>query len=111
MSDMVPFNDHLADTWAAGTIVPGYVVDSATGSRVRTPAYEQSRWDIFVVDNYDAANGRQTVALQRALDTGYLDDLVMADSVQVHIGVMDNLHDFDLGGSRRGFTEPFWIIF
>ena len=102
---------HLTDSWVANQIVPGYYVDTLVGNRVHPDStLAESRWDIYTVSEFDAANNRITVVLKRKLNTGWPEDKVLADSVQFRIGLFDDQDDFYLSGSRRGFTELFWLI-
>ena len=91
-----------------GIVVPGYYIDTNVRSNVQiTP---QSRWDIFTVSAFDAVNEKITVVLKRKLNTGWPEDFVMVDSVEFRIGLFDDQDRFDLGGSRRGYTDLFWLI-
>ena len=91
-----------------GIVVPGYYIDTNVRSNVQiTP---QSRWDIFTVSAFDAVNEKITVVLKRILNTGWPEDFVMVDSVEFRIGLFDDQDRFDLGGSRRGYTDLFWLI-
>ena len=109
VEDTSGFDRYAGDPgWALGDIIPGYYIDTNVRSNVQiTP---QSRWDIFTVSDFDATNNKITVVLKRKLNTTYSEDLVMADSVQFRIGLFDNQSDFNLSGSRRGFTDLFWLI-
>lgn len=113
LEDRDATSNHLSDIWLRNQIVPGYYIDTLVRNRVHPDsALKQSRWDIFTVHSYDAVNDRLTIVLKRKLDTGWQpEDLVLADSVQVRIGVFDDQEDFFLGNnSQRGFTDLFWLI-
>jgi len=111
IEDTSGFDRYTGDTnWTVGHIIPGFYIDTLVGSRVQTSAYAQSRWDIFTVSSFDDLNEKITVVLKRKLNTTYSEDLVMADSVQFRIGLFDDQDRFDLGGSRRGYTDLFWLI-
>ena len=99
---------HIGDPWDSSQVVPGYYIDTNVRSNVQiTP---QSRWDIFTVSSFDDLNEKITVVLKRKLNTGWSEDLAMADSVQFRIGLFDDQDDFYLGGSRRGYTDLLWLI-
>ena len=109
--DRDSISKHLNEYTIPGLVVPGWYVDSAVGTRVKQSAFAQSRWDIFTVDSFDNVNNEITVVLKRKLNTTYSEDLVLADSVQVRIGLLDNEVDiFQDNISRRGFTDLFWLI-
>ena len=99
---------HIGDPWDSSQVVPGYYIDTNVRSNVQiTP---QSRWDIFTVSSFDDLNEKITVVLKRKLNTGWSEDLAIADSVQFRIGLFDDQDDFYLGGSRRGYTDLLWLI-
>ena len=112
IEDTSGFDRYTSDpNWVTGHIIPGYYIDTLVGNRVHPDsALKQSRWDIFTVSSFDDLNEKITVVLKRKLNTTYSEDLVMADSVEFRIGLFDNQDRFDLGGSRRGYTELFWLI-
>ncbi|MCH9025174.1 MAG: hypothetical protein IH931_07550 [candidate division Zixibacteria bacterium] len=109
IEDLDTMANHLNEFLAAGLVVQGWYVDSGVGHQVQN-TFPQSRWDIYTVSEFDAANNKITVVLKRKLNTGWPEDLVLADSVQFRIGIFDNQSDFDLSGPGRGFTELFWLI-
>ncbi len=111
LEDRDSTSKHVGDPWVINQIVPGYYIDTLVGNRVHPDsALAQSRWDIFTVSSFDAVNEKITVVLKRKLNTGWSEDLPMADSVQFRIGLFDDQDDFYLGGSRRGYTDLLWLI-
>lgn len=97
--------------WTVGQYIPGYRTDSSIAGSTKDP-YRQSRWDVRAVSEWSDGTDQYTVVLCGAMDTGYDDDLVMADSVSVRVGITDKLDfDFGIGSNRQGFTSAFWIIF
>jgi hypothetical protein len=97
--------------WDIGNTVPGWMVD--TSIVTRSAAARESRWDITSVAAYDSLSEQHTVVLCRPLNTGYSDDLNLAvlDSVKAKIGTLDNQTAIGSGGTRRGFSREFWLIF
>ena len=111
LEDRESTSQHIGDPWDSSQIVPGYYIDTLVGNRVHPDsALAQSRWDIFTVSSFDAVNEKITVVLKRKLNTGWPEDFVMVDSVEFRIGLFDDQDRFDLGGSRRGYTDLFWLI-
>jgi hypothetical protein len=108
--EMEPFLDHQSEYLVPDLVVPGWYVDDSVGYYVRQPAYKQSRWDIFAVHGYNSGTNRLAVVLQCALNTGRGDDLALTDSVKVKIGVLDDQTDLANQGSRRGFSQEFWLV-
>ena len=107
--DTSGFDRYAGDTnWTVGHIIPGYYIDTIVRNTVQS--FPESRWDIFTVSSFDDLNEKITVVLKRKLNTTYSEDLVLADSVQFRIGLFDDQDRFDLGGSRRGYTDLFWLI-
>jgi hypothetical protein len=97
--------------WSLGQKLPGYVLDSSVVASWRTDVQRGSILDIRTTDSY--SGGGYSLVMKRAMNTGYEDDLDMVplDSVKVVIGLFDNQDSFTTGGTRRGFSAPFWIIF
>ena len=112
LEDRDAISSHISDPWDSNQVVPGYYIDTLVRNRVHPDsALRQSRWDIFTVFSFDPVNEIITVVLKRKLNTGWSEDLPLADSVQVRIGIFDEQEDFFLGNnSRRGFTDLFWLI-
>jgi len=107
-SETDPFTNHSSDFSSAGKRVPGWIIDS--GLVNVTADSLKSRWDIFTLHNYDPIANRHVVVLKSKLRSSYPDDLILADSVKVKIGILDDLADLTQSGSRRGFTQEFWLI-
>jgi len=97
--------------WTIGQKLPGYVLDSSVVAAWRSDANRGSILDIRTTDNY--SGGMYSLVMKRAMNTGYEDDLNMIplDSVKVVIGLFDNQDSFTTGGTKRGFSIPFWVIF
>ncbi len=97
--------------WTIDQKVPGYVIDASVGGAAHTDAQRGSLLDIRAVDNY--ANNQYSLVLKRKMNTGYADDmdLTTVDSVKVEIAIFNNQNLFTTGGTRRGISNPFWIIF
>ena len=94
-----------------GQRVPGWIIDS---TKCRQPAAARnSRWDTRAISSWKTEDGAlsYTVVLKRPMNTGYSDDVALADSVRTRIGVFDNQRDMNLGSSNRGFSKDFWLIF
>ncbi|HEX2896660.1 MAG TPA: hypothetical protein VHP63_01240 [candidate division Zixibacteria bacterium] len=107
-SEIDTFTNHSTDFTTAGEIVPGWIIDSSLGSVIADSL--GSRWDVFTLHNYDPIANRQTVVLKSKLKNFITDDLILADSVKIRIGILDDQADLTQGGSRRGFTQEFWLI-
>jgi len=104
--------DFFMRGWDIGQEVPLYIIDS---TKHRLSAVERgSRWDTRTISNYappGADRPEYTVVLCRPMNTGYDDDVVLIDSVKTRIGVFDNQMDINVGGTGRGFTKEFWLVF
>ncbi|PWB71479.1 hypothetical protein C3F09_07880 [candidate division GN15 bacterium] len=104
--------DFFIRGWDLGQTVPYYILDS---TKFRLPAATRgSRWDTRTISDYaplGAERPEYTVVLCRPMNTGYTDDVVLTDSVKTKIGVFDNQMDINVGGTGRGFTKEFWLIF
>lgn len=113
MQDTSSITPFLTDPgWSQSQIVPGYVIDTAVYGRVQPgQPYASSRWDIWAIHDFNGTTDRLSVVMKCAMNTGRTDDLVMADSVNMKIGVFDDQTDFNVSGSRRGFSGEFWLIF
>ncbi|MCH7948508.1 MAG: hypothetical protein IIC66_11995 [candidate division Zixibacteria bacterium] len=109
IEDTSGFDRYTSDpNWVTGHIIPGFYIDTIVRNTVQS--FPESRWDIFTVSSFDDLNNTITVVLKRKLDTGWSEDLVLVDSVQFRIGLFDNQSDFKLAGSKRGYTDLFWLI-
>lgn len=106
--DLDPYVNHDEEYTAAGLVVPGWWVDPDLGSFVA--AFPESRWDIFTLHNYDTTTKRHAVVLKSQMRSLSPDDLYMADSVKIRIGILDDQANLSQAGSRRGFTQEFWLI-
>ncbi len=97
--------------WTVGQKLPGYVLDSSVVAAWRTDANRGSILDIRTTDNY--SGGIYSLVMKRAMNTGYADDMDLsaADSVRVVVGLFDDQDSFTTGGTHRGFSIPFWVIF
>jgi hypothetical protein len=119
-SDFTGFVLHETDTartdltpggWGFGDIIPGWIVDTSVAS---LPASTRgARWPIRAASTHVDSANLYTVVLCRAMNTTYTDNLNMAalDSVHVKLGLLDNQIAITTGGTGRGFTEEFWLIF
>lgn len=90
-----------------GDLIPGYILDSSIVSR--SAAQRGSRWDVRTISGWDS--GIYTVVLSRPMNTGFTEDLAIADSVAVRFGVLDNQLSINIGGTSRAFSGPIWLIF
>lgn len=104
------FLNHAAEYLQSGLVVPGWWVDDSVGYRVSQPGNEQSRWNVFTVHTHNSSTNKTSVVFRRRLYSPYPDDLDLVDSVKIKIGIYNNQSDFGLAGSRRGFTDEFWLI-
>jgi len=97
--------------WTLNQRVPGWLIDDGVGSSQHTDVQRGSILDIRAADNH--SGGMYSVVLKRAMNTGYADDLnlVPLDSVKVEIAIFDNQNLFTTGGTKRGVSALFWIIF
>ena len=106
-NDGLVTHDLFIRGWDIGQQVPFYILDS---TRWHQPAATRgSRWDTRTISAY--AGSQYTVVLCRPMNTGYADDVVLNDSVKTKIGVFDNQLDINIGGTGRGFSKEFWLIF
>ncbi|MEW5995501.1 MAG: hypothetical protein AB1744_14050, partial [Candidatus Zixiibacteriota bacterium] len=97
--------------WSIGQRVPGWIIDCNFANR--SEAERGSRWEIGAVSVYDESKSQYRVVLARKLNTGdATDDLNLADieSVEVSLGFFDNQWDFEMGGTRRRFSDKFLLI-
>lgn len=93
--------------WDLGQQVPFYILDST--KRRLSAAERGSRWDTRTIGAY--AGSQYTVVLCHPMNTGYTDDVLLNDSVKTKIGLFDNQLDINVGGTGRGFSKEFWLIF
>jgi hypothetical protein len=97
--------------WSIGQFIPGWRIDSTVAGSTKD-ATRLSRWDTRAVADWSDGADQYTLVLCRALETGFEDDLVMADSAKVRVGITNNLDfAFDQGSTKQGFTPEFWVIF
>jgi hypothetical protein len=107
-SSIIPF---VNSTWEQNQIVPGYIVDTSVLSKVQEgQPYASSRWDVFSIYSYNSAENRMAVVFKRKKVVTYSQDMDLIDSVKIKIGILNDHDDFYVGGSRRGFTDSFWLI-
>lgn len=99
--------DNLIRGWDIGQEVPSYILDSTKWHQ--SAATRGSRWDTRTISTY--TGGQYTVVLSRPMNTGYTDDVTLTDSVKTKIGVFDNQMDINVGGTGRGFSKEFWLVF
>lgn len=115
IEDISPILDHVVgENWVLGQMVPGWFIDSAVYSRVRTSAFRQSQWDIFTVHSYDAVANEYALVMARQLNTGFADDynLMNRDTVQFKIAIVDNKDALDTGNdSEQGSSAFVRLIF
>jgi hypothetical protein len=103
---LVP-HDLFMRGWDIGQEVPWFILDSTKWHL--SAAERGSRWDTRTISTY--SGGQYTVVLSRPLNTGYADDVALTDSVKAKIGVFDNQMDINTGGTGRGFSKEFWLVF
>lgn len=99
--------------WPNGFLVPGWYIDSTVASRTLSGPQAQSRWDTQAVSDYDDTNGRYSLVLSRALNTGYADDLDLSplDSVQIKVILIDDLEGpVANNNSNQSSSSLFWLI-
>jgi len=103
--------DATSGGWSVGQFIPGWRIDSTVAGSTKD-ATRLSRWDTRAVADWSDGADQYVLVLCRPLDTGFQDDLVMADSAKVRVGITNNLDFvFDQGSTKQGFTPEFWIIF
>lgn len=106
-NDALRPQDFFIRGWDIGQQVPFYILDS---TKHRLSAAERgSRWDTKTISNWSSST--YTVVLCRPMNTEYADDVVLVDSVKTKVGVFDNQMDINTGGTGRGFSKEFWLIF
>ncbi len=93
--------------WELGQEVPFFILDS-TAHR-QSAATRGSRWDTKSISTWSGLT--YTVVMCRPMTTGYDDDVALTDSVKTKIGIFDNQMDINVGGTGRGFSKEFWLIF